>query len=79
VFLNFYSGVGGLILALWVLVFILRGWGLRFGKNWIAGVEQCSRAVRDSYITGGCGGWVGFEGRQNDLSQTPHMDTESVD
>ena len=32
VFLNFYSGVGGLVLALWGLVFILRGWGLRFGK-----------------------------------------------
>lgn len=27
----------------------------------------------------GGGGWVGFSHIQNDLSQTPHMDTESVD
>jgi len=67
-------------------VFILRGWGIVIGvfgscflKIWIAGVEQCSCALRDSDFYVGGGGWVGFSYAQNDLSQTPHMDTESVD
>lgn len=50
-----------------------------FLKIWIAGVEQCSCALRDSAFYTGGGGWVGFRHTQNDLSQTPHMDTESVD
>jgi hypothetical protein len=50
-----------------------------FLKIWIAGVEQCSCALRDSDYTGTGGGGVGFRHTQNDLSQTPHMDTESVD
>ena len=73
-------------IASWNFLKFYRGWGvcvwsfeLWIWKIGIAGVEQCLCARRGFNFIGGGGGRVGFSRTQNDLSQTPHMDTESVD